>query len=147
MPDMTLYVLRLANRRWYVGTTRRFAERLAAHRRGAGAAWTRAHRVVSVASRSRVPGAVAGFREDAKVLELMQRHGVDKVRGGTYAAQRLSPAQLDEIEEKLRHNQGRCTRCGRTGHYVSACYARTTADGEPLHSDSSSGSDSEAWTD
>lgn len=143
MADTTLYVLRLAGGRWYVGTTRRFAARLAAHRRGAGAAWTQAHRVVSVAARSQVPEDVAGFREDAKVLELMQRHGVNKVRGGTYAATRLSRTQRDEIHEKLRHNQGRCTRCGRAGHYLSACYARTSVDGEPLHSDSSEWTDSD----
>ena len=36
----------------------------------------------------------------------------------------------------LSSGGGGCYRCGRTGHYVSDCYARTTVRGESLDSDS-----------
>lgn len=40
-----------------------------------------------------------------------------------------------------------CYRCGRAGHYVSDCYARTTVRGELLDSDSDNESESESEED
>jgi predicted GIY-YIG superfamily endonuclease len=78
----TLYVLRLAHRKWYVGTTGQSPrQRLATHQRGAGSAWTRTHPVQAMVHTMDVPAATAGILETAKTLELMRRHGVGNVRG------------------------------------------------------------------
>lgn len=114
----TLYVLRLAHGKWYVGTTGQSAgARRAAHERGAGSAWTRAHRVIGMVHTQTVPRETAGILETAKTIELMRLHGVDAVRGGSYSARVLSAPQLESIERELRHNSGGCLRCGRRGHF------------------------------
>lgn len=106
----------------YVGTTNDsgLRKRVDAHRRGAGSAWTRKYPVVRLLSSSLCNNR---FEEDNKVLELMQEHGIDRVRGGTYSNVYLSRQKREEIEEKLRHNNDACFRCGRKGHFANTCYS------------------------
>lgn len=113
MPDpKTLYVPRLARGKWYVGTTGQSPrQRLATHERGAGSAWTRAHPVEAMVHTEDVPAATAGILETAKTLELMGRHGVGNVRGGSYCQRVLTLAQTEDVERQLRHNDGSCLRC------------------------------------
>ncbi len=146
MLPKTLYVLRLEGNRWYVGTTSLPAQqRLRAHTRGTGSAWTRAHRVERMVSAESVPAATAGLLETAKTLELMKRHGVSKVRGGSYSRVVLDDGQIEDIERHLRHNDSACLRCGRTGHFAARCYARTDARGVPIDDTSTEGeSDSDS---
>ena len=126
----TLYVLRLAHRKWYVGTTGQSPrQRLATHQRRAGSAWTRTHPVQAMVHTMDVPAATAGILETAKTLELMRRHGVGNVRGGSYCQRVLTSMQIEDIERQLRHNDGRCLRCGRNGHFAPRCYARTHSNG------------------
>jgi len=153
MPDLkTLYVLRLARGKWYVGTTGQSPrQRLATHERGAGSAWTRAHPVEAMVHTEDVPAATAGILETAKTLELMGRHGVGNVRGGSYSQRVLTLAQTEDVERQLRHNDGSCLRCGRSGHFASRCYARTHSgggaiDGSETESETESESESDDGT-
>jgi predicted GIY-YIG superfamily endonuclease len=130
---MWLYVLKLAHDKWYVGTTRGpVRHRVDAHQRGAGSSWTRKHRVLGVAEQTPVDPATAGFTEDAKVLAMMARFGIEAVRGGTYSAPALGTRATLELRRKLWHNSGACMRCGRRGHMAAGCWALTTVDGDPI---------------
>lgn len=138
----TLYVLRLTHGKWYVGTTMQSPRaRLAAHERGAGSAWTRAHRVLEMVHTRTVPTETAGISETAKTIELMRLHGVDAVRGGSYCQRVLSAAQLGCIKRELCHNDGGCLRCGRRGHFATRCYARTHVDGRAIKESESESED------
>ena len=147
MATKTLYVLSLAHGKWYVGTTSQSArQRLGAHQRGAGSAWTRAHRVERMVHAESVPAATAGLLETAKTLELMKLHGVPNVRGGSYSQKVLDDGQMATIERELRHNDDACLRCGRPGHFASGCYARTDTRGVPID-DTSTESEGEGESD
>ena len=122
MATTTLYVLR-AGSLWYVGCTGNIEARLGQHNRGAGSAWTRRARGWQLESTERVAAATAGLYEDLRTLELMRRHGPARVRGGRFSQVWLAPARLAEIEHALRHNDGRCLRCGSPHHWVGQCPA------------------------
>ena len=70
---------------------------------GAGAAWTRLHpplpgkdfRVLRPVQGS------AGLDEDRETKEWMRRYGIDKVRGGSYAAPTLTPAQREALQREM----------------------------------------------
>lgn len=42
--------------------------------------------------------------------------------------------RIDILEAKLAHE---CLRCGRNGHWATACYAQTHTTGQPLEVDDS----------
>ncbi len=85
----TLYVLGLKNNKYYVGiTTKSPEERFNEHVYNVrAAAWTRKHRPTDLLA-SKYLGELceleAKAREDIVTLELMRRHGVNNVRGGSY---------------------------------------------------------------
>lgn len=73
-----VYILKLEDDCWYVGTTSNFNYRLAQHNCGQGSKWTRAHKPVAIAE-VLVGGTAV---EKAKTLEYMSRYGFKVVRGG-----------------------------------------------------------------
>ena len=85
-----------------------------------------------MAEQTVVDPATAGFIEDAKVLAMMAKFGIEAVRGGTYSAPALGARATLELRRKLWHNSGACMRCGRRGHMAAGCCALTTVDGDPI---------------
>ena len=124
-----LYVLRLSGGRYYVGKTANLKSRIAQHMDGQGSAWTRKYKPISVIEERRN---VSPFEEDSLTLKYMSTYGVDKVRGGSYVEMMLSQEQTAELNKKIRLATDACTRCGRKGHFVSNCYARTDVQGKEL---------------
>ncbi len=113
-----IYVLQLSHGCYYVGRTADVDQRYAQHLGGQGPKWTQLHpplRLVEVCE------VVTQFDEDNKVKELMLRHGVDKVRGGSYAAVDLSDNRLAALNAELNTARQTCFKCGQPGHYVRDC--------------------------
>jgi putative endonuclease len=74
-----LYVLRCEDDTWYVGISYNFNIRMAQHWSGRAAKWTRLHRPLAVHE-----VIYPATNENEKTLELMERYGKDKVRGGSF---------------------------------------------------------------
>jgi hypothetical protein len=77
-----IYVLRLEQRKFYVGKTdlpvqRRFLE----HRRGRGAEWTRRFPPIAIDLEIRE---TSPYCEDKTVKQYMGMFGIENVRGGSY---------------------------------------------------------------
>lgn len=137
-----VYVIECCLGKLYVGrcASDRLRTRLAEHRAGQGAAWTRRFPAVRIiySRRSNDP-----LDEDRKVLELMRIHGVSNVRGGTYSQVELPRRQITSILEQLDHAAGRCIVCGDHGHYARECMA-DIQDGENECDETESSDESES---
>jgi len=134
-----IYVLRLEGGRYYVGKTDNVPQRFQQHLHGQGSAWTKKYKPVSL---EKTIKHASVFDEDKVTKEYMAKYGVDKVRGGSYVQMELSEEQKTMLECELRGAKDLCTRCGRAGHFVKDCYAKSDTNGKRLDESSDSSSDS-----
>lgn len=130
-----LYILRLRGKKWYVGyTDRGTSERIHEHIDKKGAKWTKKHPPLK-------KGYLHSFSEpgkskkdeDKKTLELMEEHGINNVRGGSWCMVNLYPEVYEELESLIYKSSKRskklfCDRCGRDSHERTECRATTTVD-------------------
>lgn len=131
----TIYILRLAGGNWYVGKTNNFQKRMEEHVRGVGSGWTARHKVLRV---EKVIENANPFDEDRYVKEYMSKYGIDKVRGGSYVENELSDFQMEALQMEIWAAKDCCTQCGRAGHFVKDCYAKTDVLGNTIEYDNSS---------
>jgi predicted GIY-YIG superfamily endonuclease len=116
----TVYTLLLERGRIYVGfTDRSVEERFSEHKAGrSGAAWTRLYKSVKVIHQIKNTDVYA---ETAQVLRMMQQHGIEKVRGGTYCSVKLNAEDIASAEKAMRAGSNGCFLCGAAGHFASSC--------------------------
>jgi predicted GIY-YIG superfamily endonuclease len=129
MSTTTIYVLRLAGGRYYIGKSDHVMKRYQQHLDGSGSAWTRKYKPVSL---EKTIENTSPFEEDKVTKEYMSRYGVDKVRGGSYVELELSESQTDSLQRELWAAKDLCTRCGRPGHFVKDCHAKTNVSGHMI---------------
>lgn len=118
----TIYIIRLQGGHYYVGKSDNVMQRYKQHLDGKGSTWTKMYRPVSV---ERTIESQTSFDEDNYTKEYMKKYGVDKVRGGSYANINLTDEQEATLKREFRGADDRCQRCGRTGHFIGTCYAKT----------------------
>jgi predicted GIY-YIG superfamily endonuclease len=127
-----IYILKLQGGNYYVGKSADVDRRIADHFNGGGSAWTQKHAPVKVV---KIIRGASAFDEDRYVKEYMSKYGIDKVRGGTYVSIHLDEIQTQSLQRELRAAADACTKCGRKGHFVADCYARTDINGDELSDD------------
>ena len=121
--------MRLKGGKYYIGKSDNVLERIRDHTNGTGSAWTRKYKPIDV--EKTIPNA-SPFDEDKFVKEYMARYGIDHVRGGTYVTEHLSESQRRYVQEEIWGAKDCCKKCGRTGHFVSSCHARTDVNGHEI---------------
>jgi predicted GIY-YIG superfamily endonuclease len=126
MSKTNIYVLRLEGGRYYVGKSDNVMNRYQQHLNGSGSAWTKKYKPVSL---EKIIENVSSFEEDKITKEYMYKYGIDKVRGGSYVEIQLSKFHTDALNMEIRGAKDLCTKCGRSGHFVKDCYAKTDASG------------------
>ena len=124
-----LYVLRLQGGRYYIGKSNDLNKRIAQHMEGEGSAWTKKYKPISVKETFLN---VSPFQEDFKTVEYMAKYGIENVRGGSYAQVDLTDFQKDTLSMQFRSAKDQCARCGRSGHFIKDCYAKTHIDGRQI---------------
>ena len=160
MEPMRLYVLELEGGKYYVGKTHNLQKRFQQHVDGEGSLWTRKYAPLAIASSVALDGPL---HEDRVTKELMHKHGIDNVRGGSYCRIDLDDAQHQALTTELRsaedtcfecgrpghfaaqcperkpakRKRSTCLRCGRSGHVADTCYAKTDVDGDTLSDEDS----------
>jgi len=145
----SIYVLSLANGKYYVGRSDHVGQRVFDHYEGNGCAWTKKYPPQDLIAvyENAIP-----FDEDRYTKEYMARYGVDNVRGGAYCTIDLDESTKQHIEREIRSaynlcfecgqpghmrkeclaTKSTCDRCGRNNHVRSQCYAKTHYDGTKL---------------
>lgn len=113
-----LYVLKLEQGKYYVGSTNNLDQRFAQHCNGNGSAWTQRYPPIEVQEEMR---GCNRFHEDALVYTYMSRYGVENVRGGTHSAVSFQAGDREEIRRRLRHAANQCFNCGSSTHFANAC--------------------------
>lgn len=122
--NVGVYVLQLANGRFYVGQSRNIQSRIARHRSGTGSAVASDPLAVQIPCVTPRPSPEdLEAWERAETLELMHQHGIDKVRGWIYNANELSPSLKAHAHQQICSRKNLCHRCGEPGHFTSQCTA------------------------
>ena len=122
-----LYVLRLEKDKYYVGVTeKKVEERFKEHEDGTGSAWTSMYKPIKII---KIVKNVDEYDEDKYTKMYMDKYGIENVRGGSYITVKLEDYQKRALEKELCTTNDKCFRCGREGHYVKNCYARTDVNG------------------
>ena len=136
--EVFVYVLQLEDECWYVGTTKSCKDRLYDHRNGYGSSWTRAHAVVGEFHQLKQLSCTAEearFEEDKMTKMLMLKHGIKRVRGGSYCRVNLPAEETRALKRELYHATNACLRCGNSGHWVHECDATSDVYGDPIVDD------------
>jgi len=122
----TLYILKCAQGKYYVGKTDNVGARVANHRAGKGSAWTAKYTPIEVMETRPI---TSPYDETNVTKELMKKYGIQNVRGGAYASLELSEETEDLIRHELRDAIGACFKCGKPGHFANQCKRRSSFSG------------------
>jgi len=142
MSNTNIYILSLEGGRYYIGKSNNVINRYQQHLNGSGSAWTRKYKPVSL---EKIIENVSPFEEDKVTKEYMSKYGIDKVRGGSYVEIELSKFHIDAIKMEIWSAKDLCTQCGRSGHFVKDCYAKTHHSGYTLDCESEDESEDESY--
>ncbi len=134
-----VYVLPCEGARFYVGTTDNPRRRLQDHRDGGGSQFTSTYPPVGGYAKLRLVVGTPGIDEDKEVLEQMKKHGIHKVRGGSYSQLELDALTVQNLTRQIRHADGVCLRCGHPSHWGAECYSQRDVDGNAIGRTGSSG--------
>jgi predicted GIY-YIG superfamily endonuclease len=124
-----IYILRLEGGRYYIGKSEDVLNRYQQHINGNGSAWTKLHTPVAL---EKTIENVSPFEEDKITKEYMSKYGIDKVRGGSYVEVELSNFHIEALKMEIWAAKDLCTQCGRAGHFVKNCYAKTDVSGNTI---------------
>jgi hypothetical protein len=113
-----IYVLKLRNRKFYVGSSEYPEDRYLQHKEEYGSAWTTEYPPVSIFQTF-----VAGSRldEDYITKQYMLMFGIDNVRGGSYVEMELPLFQKKALKKEFETANKRCYLCGKKNHYIRDC--------------------------
>jgi predicted GIY-YIG superfamily endonuclease len=125
---VSIYILLLEGGKYYVGKTEDVLKRYQQHLDGEGSAWTKKYPPVKLVKT--VEG--SAFDEDKITKEYMAKYGIENVRGGSYCQIQLSDAHMATLKMEIWCAQDRCSQCGRDGHFVKDCYAKTDVCGNGI---------------
>ena len=132
---VNIYVLKLRQRKYYVGKTDHTLQRFNQHMRKNGAKWTKKYPVVDLYD---FHPRMKASDENRITREMMRKFGVANVRGGSWTKVNMTKSEIARLEAKLNQKKSvstkKCTRCGRDSHTKSKCYARTHKNGSRLRS-------------
>ena len=128
-----IYILKLENGKSYIGKTTNPSFRIERHFNSTGSAWTSKYNPVSV--EAIVPDC-DDYDEDKYTKKYMAKYGIENVRGGSYVQIELSEFHTEALKMEIWGANDRCVQCGRTGHFVKHCYAKTDISGNTIEYES-----------
>lgn len=116
MSPVSIYVIKCRENKYYVGRSTNVLERIQNHKSGNGSQWTKKYGILE----TEVYHNCDRYDEDKYVLKLMERHGIDNVRGGSYSQMELSDDQIRNIQMQIANANDLCFNC-LGDHFVKDC--------------------------
>jgi hypothetical protein len=113
-----IYILNLAQNKFYVGKTDKPKFRLDSHFKNGGCAWTKKYKPIQILG---LFPDCDDFDEDKYTLKYMSKYGVDNVRGGSFCQTTLSKENIITIERMISSSNDCCHFCGEKGHFIGRC--------------------------
>jgi len=113
-----IYILNLAQNKFYVGKTDKPKFRLDSHFKNGGCAWTKKYKPIQILG---LFPDCDDFDEDKYTLKYMSKYGVDNVRGGSFCQTTLSKENINTIERMISSSNDCCHFCGEKGHFIGRC--------------------------
>ena len=125
-----IYILKLENGKYYVGKTTNPSFRIETHFKSNGSAWTSKYNPISIEA---IFPDCDDYDEDKYTKKYMAKYGIENVRGGSYVQIKLSEFHTEALKMEIWGANDRCTQCGRSGHFVKDCYAKTDISGNAIN--------------
>lgn len=113
-----VYVLQLANNKYYVGKTTDVMKRFNEHKSGSGSAWTKLHTPKKILECRPLNN---DHDENNLTKDYMKKYGIENVRGGAYTQTSLPDHVKTVLNTELRSNKDTCYKCGEAGHFANQC--------------------------
>ena len=129
MSKTNIYVLLLKDERYYIGKSNNVKNRFQQHLNGYGSAWTKKYKPIKII---KTIENISPFEEDKITKEYMSKYGIDKVRGGSYVEVELSEFHIAALNMEIWGAKDLCSQCGRKGHFIKDCYAKTDTLGNKI---------------
>ena len=123
--ETDIYKLNLENGKKYIGKTVDIDRRMEQHFSGNGSQVTKKFKPINGKVIDSCPGFFSDELEQIHTEDNIDKYGYENVRGGKYTNSKT-------LKKTNKHKTNTCFRCGRTGHYVSNCYAKTHIEGYRL---------------
>lgn len=130
-----IYILKCEEAKYYVGKSEDPQKRFQEHLTGNGSSWTRKYKPINI---EKIIENASPFDEDKYTKEYMAKYGFNNVRGGTYVSLELDEFQVESLKREIWMANDCCANCGRKGHFVKACYAKTDVFGDEIEYESTS---------
>ena len=115
---VNIYILQLANNKYYVGKSINPEFRLEQHFNNNGSAWTQKYKPIKVVEI--IPNC-DDFDEDKFTLKYMSLYGVNNVRGGSFCNIKLDDNNSEVISKMINGSTDKCFLCCEKGHFAKDC--------------------------
>lgn len=115
---MYVYILRLVSNKYYVGRSDSIVKRILTHFKTRGSYWTKKYNPVSVVS---IMENCNKYDEDKYTIHMMDKYGINNVRGGTFVQVNLPIEQIQIIAKMISNANDWCFICFNPSHYTYRC--------------------------
>ena len=93
-------------------------KRFEEHKSGSGSAWTSKYKPVRMIA---VRDLKDHHDENNVTKDLMKKHGINNVRGGSYTQVNLSDDVESMLQKEMMGNADVCYKCNLAGHFANQC--------------------------
>ena len=123
MEKNCVYVLDLTEGKKYVGSTNNLDKRIEEHKDTNiySSAWLSIYPMVFLSEIHYSKEKNLKILEEEVTFDIMQKYGIDNVRGGAYSKPEMKIEERESIVKLLHHRNDRCLKCGKSDHYINEC--------------------------
>jgi len=115
---VSIYILKLENKKYYIGKTNNPNFRINDHFNNRGSFWTKTHKPLELVEFIKN---CDEYDEDKYTIIYMNKYGIENTRGGSFSSICLDNSTINHLTKMLRSANNACFICGKTGHFEKEC--------------------------